>query len=103
MIEGWQGEIGDRDGDGFSAPRFDLRRVDGEEDGFEPGEGSAAGGDEREIERGNYGDEGEDDEAEVGVGGEIGVVKPLAEGVVAGAGGGTGEERMGNGRVGGGR
>lgn len=39
-----------------------------------------AGGDEGEV--------GEDDEAEIGVGGEIGVIEPLAEGVVGGAGGG---------------
>lgn len=44
-------------------------------------------------------DEGENNKAEVGVAGEIRVIEPLAEGVVAGAGGGLGE-RKGERRVG---
>lgn len=44
-----------------------------------------------EVEGGEEREEGEDDEAEVGVGGEEGVVEPVAEGVGVGAGEGGGD------------
>lgn len=51
-----------------------------------------------EVETRKEGQQGEDDEAEVGIGGEESVVEPVAEGVRAGARKGVGEGG-GNGRV----
>lgn len=80
MVDGRKGEVGDCDEEGFSCAGFGFGGVEGEEDGFEAGEGRGIGGvDAGEVETGEKREEGEDNEAEVRVGGEEGVVEPVAE------------------------
>lgn len=66
--------------------------VEGEEDGFEAGEGFTAGHHAGEVSAEEDRKEAEDDEFEVGVTGLESIVEPTAEVVVAGAGGGAAEE-----------
>lgn len=66
--------------------------VEGEEDGFESGEGFAAGNDAGEVGAEEDREEAEDDEFKVRVVGLESVVEPTAEVVVTGAGGGAAEK-----------
>lgn len=86
-------EVRDSDGDGFAVTGFGFGGVESEEDGFESGKGRGFRGmDKGKVEAGEERDEGEDDEAEVRVRREEGVVEPVAErvGVATGEGGGDG-------------
>ena len=87
VVDGGLGEVGDCYEEGFTVAGSGLGGVEGKEDGLEAGERRGLRGvDAGEVETGKERDEGEDDEAEVGVGGEEGVVEPVAEGVRVGAG-----------------
>lgn len=66
--------------------------VKGEDDGFESGEGFAAGDDAGEVSAEEDREEAEDDKFEVGVVGLESIIEPTAEVVVARAGGGAAEE-----------
>jgi len=87
VVDGGVGEVRDGYEEGFAVAGSGLGGVEGEEDGLEAGEGRRLRGvDAGEVETGEERDEGEYDKAEMGVGGEEGVVEPVAEGVGVGAG-----------------
>lgn len=93
VVERRQREIRDGDEDGTASTSLDLRRVDSQKDGLEAGKGGSGavtGDDARQIQTRDERDEGERDEAEIQIGGLKGVVEPLAERVVASAGGWVG-------------
>lgn len=92
MVERGLGEVWDRNQRGFACAGLAFGGINGKEDGLEAGEGRGGiGVDAGEVETREEGQEGEDDEAEVGIGGEESVVEPVAEWVRAGAGKRVGE------------
>lgn len=91
VVDAGVGEVGDADGGGLAVTGGGLVGVDGEEDGLEAGEGLMEAG-ACEVDAGEGGEEAEDDELELGLGGVEGVVEPRAEVVVDCAGVGAAEE-----------
>lgn len=95
MVERGLREVRDLDENRLSVAGFGFGSVESEEYGFESGEGRegkrVVGVDAREVEGGDEREEGKDDELQVRVGGEVGVVEPLAERVGSGSGESGGE------------
>lgn len=82
-------EIGNVNKQRLPSSSLSFRGINSENDSFKAGErrsgGSVGGVDTREVNGGEKREEREDNETEIGVGGEVSVVEPVTEGIGAGS------------------